>query len=68
MTYAYEAGLDIPEICTRTQHNPTRAQAVIERHYGALRQGVADAGAAKLDAHFERMGYTFEQQLLPGAS
>ena len=60
VTYAYEAGLDVPEICSRTQHNPTRAQAVIEKHYGMIRQGIADAGAAKLDAHFIAAGYQLE--------
>jgi len=63
ITYAYEAGLEVPEICSRTLHDPTRAQAVIQKHYGAIRQAVADSAARKLDAHFEKAGYRFEAML-----
>jgi hypothetical protein len=60
ITYAQEAGLGLTEICSRSLHAPARAQAVIDKHYGAIRQGVANAGAAKLEAHFAGMGYSFE--------
>ncbi len=36
---------------------------MIEKHYGAIRQVVADEAATKLDAHFVRMGYSFEALL-----
>lgn len=60
ITYCYEAGLDIPEICSRTLHAPTRAQAVIEKHYGAIGKGIADRAAAKLEAYFAAEGYHIE--------
>lgn len=60
ITYCQEAGLDIPEICSRTLHSPTRAQAVIEKHYGAVGSAAADRGAAKLEAYFGAMGYRLE--------
>lgn len=63
VTYAYEAGLDIPGICSRTLHSPQRAQAVIAKHYGAIRQGLADAAAEKLDEHFAKMGYRLDTTL-----
>lgn len=63
VTYCIEGGLTLEETCSRTLHAPVRAQAVISKHYGAIRQGVADAGAEKLDAHYAKMGYTFEEQL-----
>lgn len=62
VTYGYEAGLTIPEICSRTLHDPERAGAVLAKHYGAIRQDVADAAALRLDAHFAAKGYTFEKE------
>ena len=62
ITYCYEAGLEIPEICSRTMHAPTRAQAVIEKHYGAISSAMADRGAAKLEAYFGAMGYRLEKK------
>lgn len=58
VTYAYEAGLELQEICSRTLHKPERAQAVITKHYGSIRQAVADRAAEKLNAHFEKVGYS----------
>ena len=63
VTYCVEGGLTLEETCSRTLHAPSRAQAVIEAHYGAIRQQVADDAALKLEAHFQRMGYDFAQQL-----
>jgi hypothetical protein len=63
VTYCIEGGLTLEETCSRTLHAPVRAQAVISKHYGAIRQGVTDGAAAKLDAHYKKMGYTFEEQL-----
>ena len=36
---------------------------MIEKHYGAIGQHVADEAALKLDAHFTAMGYSFAQLL-----
>lgn len=63
ITYCIEAGLGLEETCSRTLHSPDRAQAVISKHYGAIRQGVADEGAKKLAAHFARMGYRIDPVL-----
>lgn len=63
ITYCIEAGLTLEETCSRTLHNPQRAQAVITKHYGAIRQSVADQGADKLDAHFAKLGYRIDGQL-----
>jgi hypothetical protein len=63
VTYCIEAGLTLEETCSRTLHKPTRAQAVIEKHYGAIRQTVADQAAIKLDAHYQAQGYSFETLL-----
>ncbi|MGH6956929.1 MAG: hypothetical protein ACREEW_09740, partial [Caulobacteraceae bacterium] len=60
VTYAQEAGLTVEEICSRTLHDPKRAADVIRKHYGALRQDLADKAAHTLDAHFAAKGYTFE--------
>ncbi|HEV2530915.1 hypothetical protein [Phenylobacterium sp.] len=60
ITYCYEAGLTVPQICSRSLHSPSRAQVVIEEHYGAIGQAMTDAAAEKLDAHFKAMGYTFD--------
>ena len=57
VTYGIEAGLTVEEICSRTLHEPARAQAVITKHYGAIRQEVADGAARKLDAHLASKGY-----------
>lgn len=61
VTYCYDAGLAVPEICSRTLHTPERAQAVIAKHYGAIGQGLTDVAGAKLEAHYEAKGYTFDQ-------
>lgn len=63
LTYCIEGGLTLEEACSRSLHTPLRAQAVMTKHYGAIRQVVADGGGAKLDAHYAKMGYTFEEQL-----
>jgi hypothetical protein len=71
VTYCIEAGLTLEQTCSRTLHKPSRAQAVIEKHYGAIRQDVADQAALKHDAHYQAKGYTFEQLLAlpaPGRS
>ena len=57
VTFCIEAGLSLEETCSRTLHDPARAQAVISKHYGAIRQETADHGAAKLEAHYARKGY-----------
>ena len=62
ITYYSEGGLNIDEICSRSLHSPTRAQAVISKHYGAIRQGVTDGAADKLDEHFKKSGYTFKKE------
>jgi hypothetical protein len=59
ITIAYDGGLSIEEICTRSLHDPKRAREVISKHYGALTQGLADGAADKLGAHFTKMGYGF---------
>jgi hypothetical protein len=51
ITMFIDGGLTLEETCSRSQHQPTRAQAVIQKHYGMIRQSVADAAAVKLDAH-----------------
>jgi hypothetical protein len=61
ITYFDEAELTVSEICSRSLHSPVRAQAVIQKHYGAIRQSVANAGAAKLEANFGAMGYRIEK-------
>lgn len=63
ITFAYEAKLEVAEICSRTLHAPERAQAVIAKHYGAIRQGLTDEAGAQLDAHYQRMGYNFNDLL-----
>ena len=63
VTYCIDAGLTVEQTCSRTLHAPTRAQAVIEKHYGAIGQHVADAAALKLEDHFTRMGYSFDAPL-----
>lgn len=60
ITYGQDAGLTIEQICTRSLHDPERARAVISKHYGALGQDLADGAAEKLEAHYARMGYTFD--------
>lgn len=63
ITYGIDAGLTVEEICSRSLHEPARAQAVISKHYGAIRQGVADRAAEKLAGHFAAMGYQLEPVL-----
>ncbi|HEY1447488.1 MAG TPA: hypothetical protein VGF33_03050 [Caulobacteraceae bacterium] len=63
ITVGYEAELTIPQICSRSLHDPKRAQEVIQKHYGAIRQTVANAAADKLDAHFTRVGFSLDQPL-----
>ena len=66
ITYCVDAGIEqVEQICSRTLHSPTRASAVISKHYGAIRQAVADKAAKTLDAHFEKMGYSFEPKAQP---
>jgi hypothetical protein len=62
ITYAYDAGLAVQEICSRSLHRGKRAQAVIEKHYGAIGQALTDGAAKKLDAHFAALGYTLEDR------
>lgn len=64
ITIAYEAGLDIPGICSRSLHAPDHAQAVIGKHYGAIRQDAADAAADRLAAHMAAKGYSFDAPTL----
>lgn len=63
VTFAYEAGLSDKEICTRTLHDPKRCAEILHKHYGASRQGLADAAAVRLNAHYAAQGYTFEALL-----
>jgi hypothetical protein len=69
VTVGIDAGLTLEQICSRTMHDPASAQAVITKHYGAIGRDVADAGAAKLEAHFKALGLTFDAPLaLPAPS
>lgn len=60
ITYGHDAGLSAAEICTRSLHTPTRCEAVLAKHYSFFGQALTDGAAAKLDAHYAKMGYTFE--------
>ncbi|MFT3998383.1 MAG: hypothetical protein QM667_13350 [Asticcacaulis sp.] len=54
ITMMWEAGLDFPEIASRTQHTLAHIQAVIEKHYGAITRTISDNAAAKLNTHRKR--------------
>lgn len=56
VTVAYDAGLDMPEIASRTLHSLKRIEQVLEKHYGQISQHVADRGAQKLNAHLAEKG------------
>lgn len=56
VTVAYDAGLDLPEIASRTLHSLKRIHDVLEKHYGQVSQHVADRGARKLNAHLKAEG------------
>lgn len=53
ITIMWEAGLDFPEIASRTQHSLTHIQKVIEKHYGKITRVIADRAAAKLDIYHD---------------
>ena len=57
ITIGIDAGLSTEQICSRSQHSPDRAAAIHAKHYGQIRQGVADKAGETLDAHFKEMGY-----------
>lgn len=56
VTYAHNAGLSIEETCSRTLQSRRRVQQLWDRSYGEIGPEIADAGAARLGAHFERKG------------
>jgi len=56
ITIMWEAGLDFPEIASRTQHSLTHIQKVIEKHYGKITRTIADRAAAKLDVYHGTLG------------
>lgn len=63
VTYCYEAGLSLEEICSRTLHDPDSARRVLQKHYGQITQDVSDAAAAKLEARFTAKGWNLDQLL-----
>lgn len=51
ITIAQDAGCDLSQIASRTAHSLKQIHAIIEKHYGEIGQGIADAGARALDRH-----------------
>ena len=56
VTFAYEAGLDEPEIASRTGHSLKRIRDILDKHYGEIGRGVGDRGARKLNAWLAEKG------------
>lgn len=58
ITVAYDAGLELPEIASRSLHSLRRIHDVLDKHYGDVRQTVGDNGAKKLNAYLAQAGVT----------
>jgi hypothetical protein len=56
VTYARNAGLTIEETCSRTLQSRTRVLALWDKAYGEIGEEIADAGAAKMNAHMRKRG------------
>ena len=56
ITRMWEAGLDFPQIASRSQHSLAHIQKVIEKHYGKITRTISDAAAEKMNAYNARSG------------
>lgn len=56
ITVAYAAGLNPPEIASRSLHSLKRITDVLDKHYAELGQEIADAGADKLNDYLTKHG------------
>lgn len=58
ITLAREAELTVEQTCSRSQHQPTRGDAVWQKHYSAITPATAASGTAKMGAHRAGAGWT----------
>ena len=57
ITLCREARMTIEQTASRSQHKPSRVQAVWEKHYGAITPLIAETGADAYDAHLAAEGW-----------